>query len=167
MRGWSADSRVEIPTAAARPLHLYRGAAVAAFNGLLKTYDTTELVAIQYHLHIPSPDPLANEDSIARADFYGVRGTPASFFDGKAEATGGGGVESSETKYRQYQAVIDKELKGPAATAIEFEAERSGDKIVVQAAATLLNSADRRGESQPRLRLALTERAIRYVAVTR
>ena len=33
---------------------------------LLKTYATSEMVALQYHEHIPQPDPLTNQDSEAR-----------------------------------------------------------------------------------------------------
>ena len=59
---------------------------------------------IQYHLHIPGPDPLTNPDSVARCDYYrgvpeGVRGTPTSVFNGKSQAGGGGGMAASENKY--------------------------------------------------------------------
>ena len=41
-------------------------AAGVAFDALRDTYRPTELVLIQYHLHIPGPDPLTNADGEAR-----------------------------------------------------------------------------------------------------
>ena len=40
----------------------------------------SEVVRLQYHLHVPGPDPLTNPDSEARAEFYArfVRSTPTS-----------------------------------------------------------------------------------------
>ena len=47
-------------------------AAEAAFDALHKTYQPADLVLIQYHVHIPGPDPLANPDSQAlRWEYYG------------------------------------------------------------------------------------------------
>ena len=44
----------------------------------------TELIGLQYHLHIPGPDPLTNKDSMARQQYYGdeIGGTPTVFFNG-------------------------------------------------------------------------------------
>lgn len=50
-------------------------AADVAFDALQKTYKSSELVLIQYHLHIPLPDPLTNSDTVARAAYYGFRST--------------------------------------------------------------------------------------------
>src|SRR5262249_30169554 len=44
-------------------------AADLAFDGLQKTYKPTEVVLLQYHLHIPRPDPLTNADTEERAAF--------------------------------------------------------------------------------------------------
>jgi hypothetical protein len=60
-----------------------------AFDGLEKTYQPGEVVLLQYHLHIPGPDPMANLDTDGRFDFYAdlyakkVRGTPTNLFNGK------------------------------------------------------------------------------------
>src|SRR5206468_734917 len=54
-----------------------------AFDALLKTYKSSDVILLQYHLHIPGPDPLTNKDSEARSKFYGVQGTPTMVLDGK------------------------------------------------------------------------------------
>ena len=63
-------------------------AADVAFDALLETYQATELIGLQYHLHIPGPDPLTNKDSQSRQQYYGdeVSGTPAVFFNGEHSA---------------------------------------------------------------------------------
>ena len=38
-------------------------AADVAFDALLQTYKPAEFIGLQYHLHIPGPDPLTNDDS--------------------------------------------------------------------------------------------------------
>ena len=77
-------------------------AADVAFDALLMTYKPTEFIGLQYHLHIPGPDPLTNNDSEERQKYYGsvIRGTPSTFFNGKDEAGGGGGMADSETQIR-------------------------------------------------------------------
>src|SRR5262249_22800010 len=46
-------------------------AADMAFDALGKTFKPSEVVLLQYHLHIPGPDPLTNADTETRARFYG------------------------------------------------------------------------------------------------
>src|SRR5262249_60565694 len=54
------------------------GGVDLGFDALIKTYQPSEVVMLQYHLHIPRPDPLTNEDSESRSTYYGdaVEGTP-------------------------------------------------------------------------------------------
>src|SRR5262249_1815173 len=89
-------------------------AADVGFDGLIKTYKPTDVVLLQYHLHIPGPDPLTNADTEARAKYYPeLRGTPSTFFNGKAEYGGGGPMANSENKYKEYRSVIDQDLETP------------------------------------------------------
>ena len=59
-------------------------AADTAFDGLLQTYKATDVVLLQYHLHIPRPDALTNADSVAQARYYKdkIQGTPTFLIDG-------------------------------------------------------------------------------------
>ena len=58
-------------------------AADVGYDGLIKSYKPQDVVLIQYHLHIPGPDPLTNADSVARSEYYNkvakgaIGGTPA------------------------------------------------------------------------------------------
>jgi hypothetical protein len=152
-------------------------AADVAFDALLSTYQPTELVTLQYHLHIPGPDPLTNPDSATRSQYYSLRGTPSTYFNGVSGAGGGGGMPQSKGKYDQFRQEIDKQLAGAKSAKIELQLTRSGDKILVSATAQASAKDDAKdddeakddgeakdeGESKLRLRVVLTEESIRYV----
>ncbi len=172
-------------------------AADVAFDALLKTYASKDVVTLQYHLHIPGPDPLTNPDSVARMSYYQGRGTPSTYFNGKAEAYGGGLMAGAQAKYDDYRKIIEGRLDDKRLAKINLQATRSGDKILVTAnvdakayldakAAEAKQAADvnaktkKEGDTKEngekdspaaepklRLRLALTEEAIRYVGGNR
>jgi len=135
--------------------------ADVGFDALLKTYKPAEFIGLQYHLHIPGPDPLTNDDTVARRNYYGteVRGTPTTFFDGKRAGGSGGLMQHSEGKYNEYRGVIDPALETPKQAEITLTATRAGDELKIQAAASALGSAK---NAKPRLRLVLVEESVRY-----
>jgi hypothetical protein len=135
--------------------------ADVAFDALPETYKTTELIALQYHLHIPGPDPLTNRDSVARSEYYGVGGTPSTYFNGKDMAGGGGrGRMDASRKYGEYRKVIDDALEAKAPAKIDLDAKLVGDEIRIRANAELQDAAN--GKGKPRLRFALIEEMVRY-----
>ena len=136
-------------------------AADVAFDGLLQTYQPSEVIGLQYHLHIPGPDPLTNVDSIARQGYYAteVRGTPSTFFNGKSQAGGGGGMGNSKGKYDQYRGLIDPDLAKEKRGEIALTATRTGDEVKVVAKAKLEGPPN---EARPMLRLVLIEDSVRY-----
>ena len=143
-------------------------AADLAFDAIEKSFPSSAVVLLQYHLHIPGPDALTNPDCEKRGEFYGrsVRGTPTILFNGRAEKTvqGGGGREDAEDKYKEYRALLLKLLPGgkeqSAPPKLQVTAVRKGDKIAVQAS---VKDLDKPGETM-RLRLALVEDWVRYKA---
>lgn len=140
-------------------------AADVGFDALEKAYDHKDLILIQYHMHIPGPDPLTNPSTIARWDYYrdkfpnGVRGTPTTVFNGKTDAGGGGGMANSEGKFKQYKEIIDGLLEHTTTLKIDGSAKLAGDKVTVD-----LNLD---GISAPsdklKLRIILLEESIKYV----
>lgn len=138
-------------------------AADVGFDALAETYSHNNVILLQYHLHIPGPDPLTNNDTIARQKYYGtlIRGTPTTIFNGKSEAGGGGSMAGSEGKYKQFRGVIDPILETKPVASVDLKAVRKGDVIEVSAKA---KTAEKPGEkAQPRLRFVLTEEAVKYV----
>jgi hypothetical protein len=134
-------------------------AADVAFDALGKAYQPSELILLQYHLHIPGPDPMTNEDTLARAKFYSVNSTPNTIFNGKAAAGGGGGMANSETKFKQYQDIINKGLENTSDAKLQLTANKVGNKIDIKAEVSGVKDPD----DKKRLRLVLVEESIRYV----
>jgi hypothetical protein len=135
-------------------------AADMAFDALEKSYKPSEVVLLQYHLHVPGPDPLTNPDTETRQEYYGsvVKGTPAILFNGKSAAPGGGGRDDAPDKFKEYQSVVNSLLEKETTLQLSAQAARKGNKIHIQA---LAKDVDKPGD-QVRLRLALVEDWVRY-----
>jgi hypothetical protein len=139
-------------------------AADLAFDVLQKSYKPTELVLIQYHMHIPGPDPMTNPDTQARWAYYTkafpkeVRGVPSSIFDGKPQASGGGGVANAEKKYEAYREVIDPLLEIDAGARLSAQAVRKGDRININVRVFGVKDPG----TDKKLRILLAEETVRY-----
>lgn len=136
-------------------------AADLAFDAIGKSASPSEVVRLQYHLHIPGPDVLTNPDALARQKFYDdiVEGTPALILNGKAGPVVGGFKPHAEDRYMELRkAVIELLNKGGAAPDMTVSANRKGDKIDIKASVKDLEGP---GE-KVKLRLALVENWVRY-----
>jgi hypothetical protein len=139
-------------------------AADLAFDVLAKTYKANELVLIQYHVHIPGPDPMTNPDTLARWKYYTeaypgkIRGVPSSLFNGAPAAGGGGGVANAEGKYNAYRAVIEPLLEEEAGAKLSASAVRKGDRIDINVEVAGLAKAG----TDKKLRILLAEETVRY-----
>jgi len=140
-------------------------AADVAFDALEKAYEPKDLVLIQYHMHIPGPDPLTNLDSISRWDYYlkkfpeGIRGTPSTLFNGKPDAGGGGGMANAKSKFDQYAKLIDKVLEEKSDVKLEGAAALIGENLSVNLKVAGLKDPS----ADLKVRLLLVEEEIRYV----
>lgn len=137
-------------------------AADLAFDGLEATYSPKDVVLLQYHMHIPGPDPLTNPDTLARWEYYGklfpqdMRGVPSSVFDGKPQAGGGGGKPNAKSKYDQYRKIIDATLEKKADVTISGGAKLDNGEVKVDAAVA--------GKAEKAtVRLVLAEEEVRYL----
>ena len=78
-------------------------AADVALGALAQTYEPTELALLQYHMHIPGPDPMTNLDTEARWKHYlgafaptkTQFGVPTAVFNGKTFRVGGGAMAAA------------------------------------------------------------------------
>ena len=131
-----------------------------ACDGIEKTYKPTDVILLQYHLHIPGPDPLTNPDGIARSKTYGdkVKGTPALFLSGKSEGGGGGAAKASEVKYKSFRESIETLLETPSTVKVTATAILKGSELTIAAKVAELAKP---GEKIA-LRFALTEDTVRY-----
>lgn len=149
-------------------------AADVAFDALVKTYKPTDVVLLQYHMHIPGPDPLTNPATVARWDYYSeffpydpdhpetpaIAGTPSTLFNGKPASGGGGPMEVAEVKFNDYRKNLDPLLKKSSGIKLTGAATRDGDAISI--------SVDVKGsDANAKLRLLLVEDTIKYVGGNR
>lgn len=135
-------------------------AADMAFDGLETTYKEADVVLLQYHLHIPAPDALANQDGDDRAKYYKsfLRGTPTTIVNGKPAAPGGGGPDEAGEKYAEFRSVIDPLLEKDTTVNLKLSAARQGDKIDIQVD---VKSEAKLGE-KTKLRVVVVEDWVRY-----
>ncbi|MBY0523395.1 MAG: DUF1223 domain-containing protein [Gemmataceae bacterium] len=135
-------------------------AADLAFDALGKTYKPSEVILLQYHLHIPGPDPLTNADNESRQKYYSdeIEGTPTILFNGQAKASGGGGFDEAQDKYAEYVGVINPILEEEAKAKVALTATRKGDKIEI---AGTVSDLEKPGDNM-RLRFALVEETVKY-----
>ncbi len=132
-----------------------------AFDALSQSYKPDDVVLLEYHLHIPGPDPLANTDTEERAKYYGkaIRGTPTMFVNGKAGPPPGGRDEdAAQEKYDAYSALIQPSLEKPAKAQLKAVAKADGGKIKVRVEVSDLEEPG----DDVKLRLALVEPEVAY-----
>jgi hypothetical protein len=135
-------------------------AADVAFEALGRAFQPSQLVLLQYHLHVPGPDPLTNADAIERAQYYKVPGTPFTFFNGRESilGSGGGPRQNAPSLYAEYRTDVERQLDGKSEAKIKLNAQREHDVVAI--AVTVSDIAEP-GEKL-RLRLALVEKMVRF-----
>jgi hypothetical protein len=133
-------------------------AADVAFDALLKSFKPSEVILLQYHLHIPGPDPLTNREAEKRADFYEVDSTPQILLNGKGAGSVGGFRVHSKDRYEMLRKSLEEQLEGETQARLKLSATRQGDRIEVKAE---VSEAKRTGEDV-RLRFVVIEENVRY-----
>jgi hypothetical protein len=131
-----------------------------AFDGLLKTYKPTDAVFLQYHIHVPGPDPLTSEAGMDRGlALFGERlSAPAVLVNGKPVGRGGGPAAAGKEKYAEFTAAINEQLEKPAAVKLALSVAKADKGLTATAKVTDL---DKPGEKVA-LRFAVVEDRVRY-----
>lgn len=135
-------------------------AADVAFDALLKAFPPGAALFLQYHLHIPRPDPLSNPESESRSQYYlGEEAfTPALFINGEKGPSVGGPRVHAEQTYKLLRSRIEKERKQPAQGQLDLTVKRAGDTLTLTAQVSGLKKTGK----AVRLRFVLFEDAVRY-----
>ncbi len=139
-------------------------AADVAFDALLKSYGSSEVVFLEYHMHIPGPDPMTNPDAETRFKYYApdARGTPATFFNGKSEAPGGGLLANARKKYDEYRAAIDSKLEATATGNLKLRVFGDGESVKIETEVSGLTGDNKPLPESLKLRLVVVEEIVRY-----
>jgi tetratricopeptide (TPR) repeat protein len=112
-------------------------AADVAYDKLLERYDFNNLAVLEYHQHIPAPDPMTNYDTEARAKFYGVNSTPTSIIEGVEKATSGGPKVAAKNRFDVFSATVEKYLSKSPKAKIDLKTKSYKNNISIDCNATI------------------------------
>ncbi|MGL6096451.1 MAG: hypothetical protein ACRC7O_11720, partial [Fimbriiglobus sp.] len=131
-----------------------------ATDALLKTYKRTEVMTLQYHFHVPQPDPLTAPDGMERAAFYAdkITGAPVLFLNGTPGPEGGGPAAAAKDKYSEYRKLIDPLLENPAKAKLTVAVTKTDTGYSAKATVADVESP---GEKVS-LRFVLAEERVRF-----
>jgi thiol-disulfide isomerase/thioredoxin len=133
-----------------------------AFDGLFQAYKPADVILLQYHVHIPGPDPLTSPDAMKRMEEYyadQIRGAPTVFIGGKLGEAGGGPASAAEKKYASFRKQIEEGLEKAPGVKLALTIAK-GEKSGFTAKAAV-SDLEMPGEKMM-LRFALAEERIRY-----
>ncbi len=130
-----------------------------ALDKIALYYPRTVLALLEYHLHIPRPDPMTNSSAEERYAYYGQNfGTPTVFFNGTDKLIGGGPAVVIRNLFNTYRKRIDAILEKPAGVTLNCSAELSGDVVTVSVSADVQRTLP----DDAQLFIALAERHVMY-----
>ncbi len=131
-----------------------------AFDELGKAFSPAKAVRLEYHLHVPGPDPLTSPAALARQRFFGrrIEGTPTAFVNGRRTSPMGGARSVAADRFQYLCTVVADAARQPAKAAVKVSATRTNNRVEVRA-----EVSDVREESpELRLRLVLAESSVAY-----
>lgn len=131
--------------------------ADVAFDKLSEFYPRNNVTILEYHLHIPGPDPLTNPDAHDRYMFYGASfGTPTVILNGKEVITGGGPRFMALNRFNIYKNSLEKYFdKKPV---VNLTSKAVLDKSIINVNVNLKGKTD----SSSVLYIALVEKSVKY-----
>jgi RNA polymerase sigma factor (sigma-70 family) len=143
----------------------FSAGAEAAFDALLKTYPSGDVVLLQYHELRGITDPLSSPDGEERCNYYRrlfpgkITTAPVAIINGKDTMAVAGTVnERSRRLYEGFRQRISPWFDAEAGPKLKLTTSEKEGKIDIQATVDDLKSP---GENR-RLRLVLVEEAIHY-----
>ena len=130
-----------------------------AFDALSEYYPRNVFTILEYHVHIPAPDPMTNPDTFKRYLYYGGNfGTPTVIIEGKEKITGGGEKYLAENRFNVYKYAAEKYLNEKPEIEISGTAKHNHDKIDLR----LKIKEDKKLDKDMSLHVALVEKSLNY-----
>ena len=131
-----------------------------AFEELLKEYPSSQVAVLEYHLHIPMPDPMTNADSEGRAEYYNAQSTPTVFVDGRSVGGGGGPAEYAQRRFNTINSAVKRARRDDPVVGIQLNASRNDNVVNISVDAELIGDPGRLRNLY--LRIALAEKMLDY-----
>jgi tetratricopeptide (TPR) repeat protein len=131
-----------------------------AFDALAEYYPRTALAILEYHVHIPGPDPMTTNASWDRYLWYAGEGTPTAVFEGRESIIGGGPRVTATNRFHVYRHAIGKSETVEPGTTLSLAVQGTGDTLRLDL--TVTPAGMRQDTGKPVLHLALVERSVAY-----
>ena len=132
-----------------------------AFDMLSEYFNRKTLVILEYHVHIPGPDPMTNTSTLQKYEYYGNNfGTPTVFFNGTEKLTGGGSSLLAKNRFQVYSHIIKKYLKNKSKFVISGSAKLVSNKVNLKLNISKLSKAKINEDDV--VNIALVEKSIKY-----
>lgn len=129
-----------------------------AFDAAQERYTRQDFIALNYHVHIPAPDPMVNPATLKRQEFYGVRSSPSYFFDGDSDGGGGSADNAKSIFESKVDPAIEKRLAEQPGARINLRATSTGSTVKVKADVSKVTGSS----EKLRLQIALAEDMVTY-----
>lgn len=130
-----------------------------AFEAAMEHYKSKDLAMLMYHIPIPDVDPMMNQATEARREFYQVRLAPYPLINGVHLPKTGGGRGKIQESFTLVKTAIDAALETPSEAQIKVDVMQQGPKVRVKLAVEKIHSAS----ADLRLHLVLAENEVRYM----
>jgi len=132
-----------------------------AFDMLSEYYPKDVFAVLEYHVHIPGPDPLTNPQTFQRYKYYGGNfGTPTVFFDGGNRLIGGGPDIIKANRFKVYNYIIKQQLEKKPGVQLNCSSQIENNKVNVRVEIGAAISGEiLNGQS---LHIALAEKSVDY-----
>ena len=129
-----------------------------AFDAALERFTRQDFVVLNFHVHIPQPDPMVNPAAVKRREFYGVSSSPSYFFDGDPDGGGGSADNATSIFETKVGPTIEKHLAEQPGARIKLQATSTGSTVRVKADVSKVSSTS----DKLRLQIALAEDVVTY-----
>ena len=137
-------------------------AADLAFEGLIERYDRATVAILEYHLHIPGPDPMTNNDAERRGLYYRVSGTPTAVIDGIDQHLMGGSPRQAARNFKLYTGRIEPRLSLPSCGEVFVSGLEKGGRYDHGVGGGRADLESTLKLEKTKLRLALVEKVVHY-----
>lgn len=131
-----------------------------AVDALSEYYPRTAVAIIEYHVHVPGPDPMTTDESWDRYKWYEGQGTPTVVVDGRESIIGGGPKTVAKNRFGVYRYAIRKFESEKPRVNLAVSTRNQQDKIVVDVQVTRLKKSAGLGNAS--VHIALVERSVDY-----
>lgn len=128
-----------------------------AFDVALERYARADVAVLMFHQHIPRPDPLANDDTIARFKWFGGRSVPTMMVDGMMVPGGGGDVSLVPAITKRLTEMLDERLQRAPSALLKLTAGNDGSKVQATIETRTLEQS-----ANLKLHVALVEKELHY-----